>query len=110
MAIPYIMWVDEDRLLIEILAEQVREHGLYVLLDIPGVREPLVRWFADEIHQRYEQSQPPGVCQGNTDTQIRVCLILYARKDVDLYRGKIICRSMFETISRGVHERSDASL
>jgi hypothetical protein len=56
---PYIAWVDEDRLLMEILSEQVREHGFYCLLDIPDVREPLVRWFRDEIRQRYQASQSP---------------------------------------------------
>ena len=57
MAVQYTLWVDEDRLLMEILAEHIDQHGLYALLDIPGVREPLVRWFSDEIRQRYEMSQ-----------------------------------------------------
>ena len=59
MAVPYIMWVDADRLLMEIRAEQVHEHGFYALLDIPGVRAPLVFWFKDEIRQRYATSHPP---------------------------------------------------
>ena len=59
MPLPYLLWVDEDRLLVEILAELVRQRGLYALLDIPGAREPLVRWFRDDIRQRYEASQPP---------------------------------------------------
>lgn len=56
---PYIQWPDEDRLLVEILAEQVHAHGLYCLLDVPGVREALVCWFKDEIRQRYCVSQTP---------------------------------------------------
>lgn len=59
MPVPYIQWPDEDRLLVEILTEQVREHGFYCLLDIPGVREPLTRWFKDEILTRYCVSQTP---------------------------------------------------
>ena len=57
MPVPYILWPDEDKLLMDILAEYVSQHGLYALLDIPGVREPLVHWFKDEIRTRYARSQ-----------------------------------------------------
>ena len=59
MPVPYILWPDEDRLLIDLVAELVRENGFYVLLDIPGVREILVCWFKDEIRERYQASQLP---------------------------------------------------
>ena len=59
MPVPSIPWPDEDRLLIEMLAAQVRQRGLYSLLDIPGVREPLGRWFRDEIRQRSQAAQAP---------------------------------------------------